>query len=66
MIEFYVFMKTRFNELSKVGRATQFDDGCIYLQLDVVPKNGDLMLSPVKPKEKEPTRCPVVPLHKVK
>jgi len=56
MTEFYVFMKNRFNELVRLGRATQFSNGCIYLQLDVVPKNGDLMLAPVQPK------CDVVKL----
>lgn len=59
MTEFYVFMKNRFNELVRLGKATQFNNGCIYLQLDVVPKSGDLMLAPVQPK------CEVVELKRV-
>lgn len=52
-------MKNRFNELSCIGKATEFSNGCFFIQLDVVPKNGELMLSPTQPK------CEVVPIKKV-
>lgn len=59
MIEYRVFIKNRFNELTCIGKATEFPNGCFFLQFDVVPKNGEVMLSPVQPK------CEVVPLKSV-